>query len=108
MVDVSLYFHIPFCSHKCGYCHFYVLPDKEALKRQYLDALYLEWQKVSAQLENKKIVSIYFGGGTPSLLEPSDIAAVIGAFGSCKDRQVRGLLVHVRESRFASGSAEDT
>lgn len=68
MVETSLYFHIPFCTHKCGYCHFYVVPDKESLKKVLIDALAIEWQLRLPELRDKKIVSIYFGGGTPSLL----------------------------------------
>lgn len=74
---VSLYWHIPFCSHKCGYCHFYVLPDKDALKDELLRGFALEWQRVSPLLYNKEIVSIYFGGGTPALFGPQRIATVL-------------------------------
>ena len=68
--DVSLYFHIPFCAHKCPYCHFFVLPDKADLKKIFIDAILLEWEQQLGLLGNKKVVSIYFGGGTPSLLGP--------------------------------------
>jgi oxygen-independent coproporphyrinogen III oxidase len=75
--EVSLYFHIPFCTKKCPYCHFYVLPDKSELKRQFLQALELEWLSHLPKLKDKKIVSIYFGGGTPSLMEPSAIGSIL-------------------------------
>jgi oxygen-independent coproporphyrinogen III oxidase len=68
--DISLYFHIPFCSKKCPYCHFFVLPDEERLKQPFLQALLSEWQLRLPQLQNKNIVSIYFGGGTPTKLDP--------------------------------------
>ena len=65
---ISLYFHIPFCTHKCGYCHFYVLPDKDPLKKKFMQALEKEWLLRLPQLFENEIISIYFGGGTPSLL----------------------------------------
>src|ERR1700722_14576204 len=75
--QVSLYFHIPFCRRKCPYCHFYVLPDKEEFKLQLLDALALEWQRQLPLLAGKEIVSIYFGGGTPSLFGPNAIGTIL-------------------------------
>lgn len=64
---VSLYWHIPFCRKKCGYCHFYVLPDQERLKDELLEGFKLEWSLVQPRLAGKEILSVYFGGGTPSL-----------------------------------------
>jgi len=75
--EISLYFHIPFCSKKCPYCHFYVLPNKQELKDLLSHGLLLEWKKNLSLLANKKITSVYFGGGTPSLFGPSAIAKII-------------------------------
>ncbi len=75
--DVSLYFHIPFCSKKCDYCHFFVLPDKQPLKEQFLFALATEWKMRLPQLDGKRIVSIYFGGGTPSRLDPIHLQTIL-------------------------------
>lgn len=69
--DLSLYFHIPFCQKKCPFCHFFVLQDKKELKTSFFSSLKKEWQLRYPLLENKNIVSIYFGGGTPSRLAPS-------------------------------------
>jgi oxygen-independent coproporphyrinogen-3 oxidase len=69
--EVSLYFHIPFCSKKCPYCHFFVIPDNPAFKEPFLDALIAEWRLRLPQIQDKEIVSIYFGGGTPSKLSPT-------------------------------------
>lgn len=76
---VSLYFHVPFCTHKCAYCHFYVIPDKEPFKIKYLEALKLEWfHWREILLKNPSTISsIYFGGGTPSLLGPKPIGEII-------------------------------
>ncbi len=73
----SLYFHIPFCSRKCPYCHFYVTQDTQDSKDLLLSALQLEWALQKEKLAGKKIVSIYFGGGTPALFGPQAIATIL-------------------------------
>ncbi len=75
--EISLYFHIPFCSRKCDYCHFFVLPNKEPLKKQFFDALKKEWQLRKSLLEGKQVTSVYFGGGTPFLLGPKLIGEIL-------------------------------
>lgn len=74
---ISLYFHIPFCTKKCHYCHFFVLLDKPELHQQLVDALKIEIALWAHELKGKKLASIYFGGGTPSLLEPSEIYTLL-------------------------------
>lgn len=74
---ISVYIHLPFCAQKCGYCHFYVVPNHAILKDKLLAALALEWEQVFPLLKDKTLVSIYFGGGTPSLFEPSRIQEVL-------------------------------
>jgi len=76
--EVSLYFHIPFCKKKCPYCHFFVLPDKEAFKDQFLRSLKLEWESQLPKLIGTEITSIYFGGGTPTRLPPTAFANILG------------------------------
>lgn len=77
---ISLYFHIPFCTKKCHYCHFFVLPDKQQYHAQLIESLKLDIDRWAPQFTGKRLESIYFGGGTPSLLDPMEI---------------RGLLEHV-------------
>ena len=74
---VSLYIHVPFCTKKCPYCHFFVLPDSEEGKALFLKSLHQEYELRRPLLEGKTLVSIYFGGGTPSLLHPREIEALI-------------------------------
>jgi len=75
--EVSLYIHIPFCKRKCPYCHFYVIPDKEPLKKVFSESLPLEWEKKLPLLQGKRVVSLYFGGGTPTLFAPKGIGAIL-------------------------------
>lgn len=76
---VSLYFHIPFCTKKCHYCHFFVLPDKAIFHRQLIDSIKRDLDRWKLSLQGKKLVSLYFGGGTPSLLTPEELAELISA-----------------------------
>lgn len=77
--DISLYFHIPFCSKKCPYCHFFVLPNEDKFKHPFVSALIKEWRMRIPQLLGKRIVSIYFGGGTPTKLDPDKYALLLEA-----------------------------
>ncbi|HTA30406.1 MAG TPA: radical SAM family heme chaperone HemW [Candidatus Cybelea sp.] len=60
-----LYVHVPFCAKKCAYCAFYSEAGSGQLVNRYVDALLRELQLVASDLEPK---TIFFGGGTPSLL----------------------------------------
>ena len=75
---MQLYVHIPFCKSKCRYCDFnsYACRDKQAIF-EYLTALNQEIALASSQFENAKIDKIYFGGGTPSLLDASLIKPLL-------------------------------
>ena len=75
--QIGLYIHIPFCSKKCPYCHFFVIPDKESLQEKFLAAFLQEWQLRSPLLKGKQIVSIYFGGGTPTRLPLAYLAKMV-------------------------------
>lgn len=65
--EYSLYFHVPFCRRKCDYCHFYVQPEREDAKELLLKGLLLEWQSYLPLLKHKRPLTLYFGGGTPTL-----------------------------------------
>lgn len=75
--EISLYFHIPFCTKKCDYCHFYVLPDKDPFKKQLMQGFRLEWARWLAGIQGKNVVSVYFGGGTPALIGAEAIAEIL-------------------------------
>ena len=61
----SLYVHVPFCAHKCGYCAFYSEASSGELINRYVSALIREMELVADDLAPR---TIFFGGGTPSLL----------------------------------------
>lgn len=64
----SLYIHIPFCKHRCHYCDFVTTVGNEELFNPYVNALTSEIREISQSGETFDLHSIYFGGGTPSLL----------------------------------------
>ena len=61
----SLYVHVPFCAHKCEYCAFYSEPSEGGTIQRYVHALIRELELVAPDL---KLQTVFFGGGTPSLL----------------------------------------
>lgn len=76
MAIKMVYFHIPFCISKCIYCDFYSEIDL-SLKKKFIKALKKE---INLRYKNEKISSIYFGGGTPSLLDSSTFSELISIF----------------------------
>jgi oxygen-independent coproporphyrinogen III oxidase len=79
----SLYIHIPFCRKRCGYCDFNTVAGLEGMIPAYVAALCEEIQHVGAlAAEQVPVHTIFFGGGTPSLLEPGQVAAILAAVAS--------------------------
>ncbi len=75
----SAYLHIPFCERKCIYCDFYSI-ENLSLRSEFVDLLIREIDlKLSAnpQLSGREFQTIFFGGGTPSLLEPAELERII-------------------------------
>jgi oxygen-independent coproporphyrinogen III oxidase len=74
----SLYIHIPFCASKCSYCDFYSRKGTTDEIRLYCNTLLKELDtcRTTYELDNLKVSSIFFGGGTPSILK-SDIAEML-------------------------------
>ncbi|MCF6367027.1 MAG: radical SAM family heme chaperone HemW [Bacteroidales bacterium] len=72
----GVYIHIPFCAKKCYYCDFYTSLSI-IHKEKYIQAIVKELKLRQNYTESRKIETIYFGGGTPSLLKPSEIQHII-------------------------------
>lgn len=78
-----LYVHVPFCVRKCGYCAFHSGPFSEEAAALYVQHVLQEmagWAVIQGRVP---VESVYFGGGTPSLLEPAQIGALLEAAGTC-------------------------
>ena len=77
----GLYIHVPFCSAICHYCNFNRGLLDEALKRRYVEAAVSEIRSAPARLRlgpAPDVDTIFFGGGTPSLLDGREISAMSG------------------------------
>ncbi len=74
-----LYVHVPFCRRKCRYCAFYSSPLSRSGHEMavYLSALHAELEQWGRRLGRVPVESVFFGGGTPSLLEPDQVAGVL-------------------------------
>jgi len=75
-MDSSLYIHIPFCERKCIYCDFYSIEGVSAFDG-FLKALHREIEMYDRYAEGVDFRTIFFGGGTPSLLSPEEVAAIL-------------------------------
>ena len=88
----TLYFHIPFCKRICTYCDFYKV-GAVALIPRVVEVMHRELDQRHNYLSDKRLTSIYFGGGTPSLLSAE---------------QIEGLIAHARQLFDCSAVEEIT
>lgn len=72
-----IYLHIPFCRSRCIYCDFYSTTQTEELRGRFVDALCSELVQRREELRSNAVRSVYFGGGTPSLLRTGEVARVL-------------------------------
>lgn len=72
----GIYIHIPFCRQKCYYCDFYKTVNT-SLTEKFLSALEIEIVQRKNYLENEKLETIYFGGGTPSVLTKTELSGIL-------------------------------
>ena len=95
---MHLYVHVPFCARRCSYCDFAIAVRKEVPSRVYVDAVLAEWaqwrrgagaqERIGAEAQN--IETLYFGGGTPSHLDPAELTRLIdGLLGRSPQSAVR-------------------
>ena len=71
MKNLGLYIHIPFCEKKCNYCDFYSCTQKENIE-EYVNALISHIKKDAPLYKDYEVDTVFFGGGTPSILEPNE------------------------------------
>ena len=81
---LSLYVHYPWCVRKCPYCDFNSHAvrdgqDAQQLERQYIDALIADLAASAPGIAGRTIHTVFFGGGTPSLMSPASLARIIDA-----------------------------
>jgi oxygen-independent coproporphyrinogen-3 oxidase len=76
---LSLYIHIPFCTLKCSYCDFNSYAGIESLMRPFVDALCDEIRLWSPLMADRRVETVFFGGGTPSLLPLGEVQRIVAA-----------------------------
>ncbi len=79
----GIYIHIPFCKHKCTYCDFTSFPDKLAFSEAYMACLYKEIELRGMQLKKYVFDTVYFGGGTPSVIDPKYLCGALRQIKRC-------------------------
>lgn len=77
MISYALYLHIPFCRARCSYCDFNTYTTLGQLQAAYVDALAQEIRLVGAAGGRPAVRTIFFGGGTPSLLTPAQVEIIL-------------------------------
>lgn len=75
----SVYVHVPFCRHRCGYCNFSLVADRDYLIQRFLDAIETEIQWLDRRYE---IDTLFLGGGTPSHLPEADFRRLFAIIGT--------------------------
>ena len=79
MDPIGLYLHIPYCLHKCGYCDFNSHNINEAEMESYVRALLKEMEQAARKAKDRRVNTLFFGGGTPTTLPFADLARILKA-----------------------------
>lgn len=88
----SLYVHVPFCRHRCGYCNFSVVAGRDDLQERFLAAVEMELDSIQRE-QDSVLETVYFGGGTPTQLTAE---------------RLRRLMAMVRDRFFLTPDVEFT
>lgn len=80
-IPLSLYVHWPWCVRKCPYCDFnsHALPSNQDPSHEYVDALIADLKTSVELAQNRPLISIFIGGGTPSLIQPCELDRFLSA-----------------------------
>ncbi len=81
--ELAIYVHIPFCKSKCAYCDFASYPNREDAWKDYTAAVLGEIESWRERIAEYHVISIFIGGGTPSLLPAGMIAEILECIGRC-------------------------
>ena len=74
--NIGIYVHVPFCKSKCSYCNFYSVTKTHSMN-DYAKAVCREMGKYKSDLTGRKVSTVYFGGGTPSLLGSEHLSGIL-------------------------------
>lgn len=76
---IGVYIHIPFCRQKCSYCDFLSWSQREGSVPAYVESLVREIGLYRGVLANRQVSTVFFGGGTPSLLSGAEVSTILKA-----------------------------
>lgn len=79
----GIYIHIPFCKQKCSYCDFTSFPNRLGFAEAYMACVYREMELQKDLVKDMVFDTVYFGGGTPSLIDPKYIAGAVRQIKKC-------------------------
>src|SRR4029453_16306995 len=82
---LALYVHVPFCTAKCTYCDFNSYAGQDSLMTPYAEAVAREAALWSSHLSERTVETVFFGGGTPSLLHLPEMGTIVRALNSSFD-----------------------
>lgn len=77
---MNLYVHVPFCARRCSYCDFSIAVRRQVPSRRFTESLLREWRGTESLLawrDDPQLDTVYFGGGTPSHLDPAAIGEIL-------------------------------
>lgn len=77
--ELGIYIHIPFCIKKCNYCDFLSAPAKQQVQKYYTDSLISQIMQYESLINKYQVKTIFFGGGTPSILNIKEMERIIEA-----------------------------
>ena len=81
--ELSVYIHIPFCKRKCLYCDFLSAPSDRTERENYVKALLCEIKNESKHFRESIVTTIFFGGGTPSILTGGQVKLIVDQVRRC-------------------------
>lgn len=77
MKKLGIYVHVPFCVRKCNYCDFYSVKHNEEKEKNYINAILTEIKSYEKSGSEYIVDSIFFGGGTPTIIKPQNLRLII-------------------------------
>ncbi|MGH9051017.1 MAG: radical SAM family heme chaperone HemW [Acidimicrobiia bacterium] len=87
-MSFGVYVHIPFCASRCDYCDFATWTDRDHLVAAYVAACVVDLERRDGRGELVPATSVFFGGGTPSLLPAADLVRILDAVPRARDAEV--------------------
>lgn len=77
--EINIYVHVPFCKQFCSFCGYFKTIYEESLQERFVQAVIGEIALRAGCMQGKVVKTLHFGGGTPSLLSPEQLARIVGA-----------------------------